>query len=92
MPKKYMDIFKKPITAGEVRQATIVIVRLNKVSSILLQRHMKIGFGKAATIIKLLEAAGVVTRQTDMTNRIVLLRNEATAINAALRQLNKGNK
>lgn len=92
MTKKYMDIFKKPITAGEVRQATIVIVRLNKVSSILLQRHMKIGFGKAATIIKLLEAAGVVSKQTDMTNRIVILRNEATAINAALRQLNKGNK
>lgn len=91
MTKKYMDIFKKPITADEVRHATIITVRLNKVSSILLQRQMKIGFGKAATIIKLLESAGVVTRQLDFNHRSVILRNEATAVNAALRQLRKGN-
>jgi len=89
--KIYTDVFKKPVTVDDVRTATAVIVRSNKVSPSLLQRQMKMGYGKSATIIRLLEDAGVVTEQSNTKPRSLIFKNEATAINAALRQLRKGN-
>lgn len=89
--KIYTDIFKKPVSKAHVEAAAIIVVRTNKVSPSMLQRSMKIGFGKAATIIRLLEDAGVVTEMTGKP-RSVILKSEAAAVNAALRQLRKGNE
>lgn len=89
--RKYVDIFKKPVSADEVRLAVQVVVTYNSASTILLQRQMKIGFGKAATLLKLLEDALVVTPQLGRP-RTIILRHQAAATNAALRQLRKGNQ
>lgn len=91
MPKKYVDIFKKPVSVDDVRLAVQVVVTNNNASPSLLQRQMRIGFGKAATLLKLLEDALVVTPQLGKP-RTVILRDQETATNAALRQLKKGNK
>lgn len=90
MPK-YTNIFKKPVTKAEVEGATILVVRAGNVSPSMLQRSMKIGFAKAATIIGLLEDAGVVSSAQGAAPRFVILKQEAAAVNAALRQLKKGN-
>ena len=89
--KAYTDIFKQPIKKDEVSLAVAVVVRNGQASPSLLQRQMKIGYGKAATLIKLLADVGVVS---DIANkpRMVVLKNEAQATNAALRQLKKGRK
>lgn len=91
MPRKYVDIFKKPVSVKEVRLAVQVVVTNNNASASLLQRSMKIGFGKAATLLKLMEDAQVITPNMG-TRRTVILRQQETATNAALRQLKKGNK
>jgi S-DNA-T family DNA segregation ATPase FtsK/SpoIIIE len=89
--KIYTDVFKKPVSAGDVRLATVAVVRSKSASASLLQRQLKIGYGKAATLLRLLEDAGVVTEMLDAKPRSVILQREDTAINAALRQLRKGN-
>lgn len=91
MPKKYTDIFKQPIKTDEIKLAVQVVVTKNSAAPSLLQRQMRIGFGKAATLIRLLEDAQVVTPGGAMP-RTVILRNQEQATNAALRQYNKGNK
>lgn len=89
--KLYTDVFKKPITAEELTLATRLVVKTNSASSFMLQRNMKMGYCKIATILRLLEDAGVVTESFGKP-RSVILKKEATAINAALRQLRKGNQ
>lgn len=89
--KKYTDIFKQPIKVDEVRLAVQVVVTKNSATSSLLQRQMRIGFGKAATLLKLLEDAQVVTPGGAMP-RTVILRDQEQATNAALRQFNRVNK
>lgn len=92
--KLYTDIFKKPVSVDDVRTATTIFVRTGIVTSEALRRHMRIGYGKASTIIRLLEDAGVITEifTEDTKPRKLILKNEAAAINAALRQLRKGNR
>lgn len=89
--KAYTDIFKKPLTVDEVRLAVQVVVGMNSASPSLLQRRMQIGFAKAGTLLRLLEDAKVVSPASDKP-RMVILRHDAAATNAALRQLRKGNK
>lgn len=89
--KAYTDIFKQPIKKDEVSLAVAVVVRSGKASPSLLQRQMKVGYGKAATLLKLMTDAGIVTSPSDKP-RVVVLKNEAQAVNAALRQLKKGRK
>lgn len=89
--KPYTDIFKQPITIDDVRLAVQVLVSMNSASPSLLQRRMKIGYGKAATILRLLEDARVVSAVTSKP-RVLILKHEAAATNAALRQLRKAKK
>lgn len=89
--KVYTDVFKKPLDKKEVVTAIMVIIMGKSVSASLLQRQMKIGYGKAATIIRLLEDAGVVSEQFDIKPRTILINRVDSATNAALRQLRKGN-
>lgn len=94
----YTDVFKNPISVDDVRTAALLVVRIGKASPSVLQRQMQVGYGKAAKLIKILEDAGVISeawsRRTTAksTYRSVILKNEDTAVNAALRQLKKGNK
>lgn len=87
--KAYKDLFGKKLNKQDVTQAVIHTVRTGKVSSFHLTRSMGIGFFKASRLIKLLADANVVTAEQD--NRRVLL-NEDAALNAAFRQLKKGNR
>lgn len=86
----YTDVFKKPLTRGDVRIATILVVTYNSASPSMLQRNMKIGYGKAASLIRLLADAGVVSDVIGAQPRAVILKSQDMAINAALRQLKKG--
>lgn len=92
--KIYTDAFKKPITQADVRTAVVIILQKKQADAFMLTRSIK-GFGpaKASTVIRLLEDAQVISEQfnSDTTPRVILLKNEDAAINAALRQLKKGN-
>lgn len=90
--KVYTDVFKKPLSVADVRTAASVIVQSKRPSMYTLQRRMGMGAGKAMVMIRLLEDAGVITELTKANpDRSVILKNEASAVNAALRQLKKGN-
>ena len=90
--KIYTDVFKKPLSVEDVRNATTVIIQSARPSVFTLQRKMGMGAGKAMVIVRLLEDAGVISELTKKkSDRVVILKKQETAINAALRQLRKGN-
>lgn len=91
MIKRYRDIFGTPLTKQDATQAVIVAVRTNNPYPANLQRQMRIGYGKALRLTKLLSDANVIT-PADSTPRQLILKNEEQAINATLRQLKKGKK
>lgn len=89
---KYVDIFKKPLKAEDVALACRTICQAKRrPSSSLLQRKLGWGYGKVLRMYELLEDAQVVGLQQRDATRTLILKNEETAINAALRQLKKGN-
>lgn len=87
--KIYTDVFRQPITKETVTQAVRWMLAENSTSPSLLQRKMRIGYAKAATILRLLEHAGVITKVSDVP-RTIVIRDLDMATNAALRQLKKG--
>ena len=89
--KAYTDIFNQPISKDDVRMAVAVTVRTGNPYPSNLQRRMKIGYGKAARLVKVLADAGV-TSDRNKSPRYVILKDEVQATNAALRQLKKGRK
>jgi hypothetical protein len=90
--KVYTDVFKKPLSVADVSTATAFIVKSKRPSMYTLQRTMGMGAGKAMSMVRLLEDAGVITQLTKATqDRTVILKSEPAAVNAALRQLRKGN-
>lgn len=91
MPRKYTDIFGKPLTTKDVIIAVKIVTKFNNPKPIHLSRTMKIGNGKATQIITLLQDAGVVSGPDTQIKR-VLLTDPDQATNAALRQLKKGKK
>lgn len=88
--KRYTDVFKKPLDKQEVATAIMVIIMGKTASPSALQRKMRIGYGKAATILQLLEDAGVVSK-VDGKPRSILINRVDSATNAAFRQLRKAN-
>lgn len=91
MVKRYRDIFGIPLTKQDAVQAVIAAVRTNNPYPANIQRQMRIGYGKALRLTKLLADAGVITPSTS-NPRTVILKNEEQAVNATLRQLKKGKK
>lgn len=90
--KLYTDIFKKPLTADDVTLAVRTIVQSKRrPTSSLLQRRLGWGYGKVLRVYELLEDAEVVSTQRSDATRTLILKTEAMAVNAALRQLRKGN-
>lgn len=89
---KYTDVFKKPLTSDDVALATRTICQAKRrPTSSLLQRRLGWGYGKVIRTMEVLEDAGVVGPQQRDATRTLILKNEEGAVNAALRQLRKGN-
>lgn len=88
MSSPYKDVFKEPISDKDVEFAVRIVITRNNASAAMLQRVMKIGYGKSATLLTILEKAKVVS--TKENGRSVIIKSLPTAINAALRQLNLG--
>lgn len=80
---------QKPLTKNEVRQAVLITLKDNYVDNISLSRKMRIGFGRADQLAKLMYAAGIIVDST-LRGTVVILKSEAAATNAALRHLKKG--
>lgn len=91
MKSAYKSLIKKPLTKAEVRQAVIITITTGYADSVSLSRKMQIGFGKASQLAKLMYDAGIIVDST-MRGTVVILKGEAQALNAAYRQLRKGNK
>lgn len=82
----------QPVSKDDVAQATRVIVRSGNVSPIVLSRAIKMPYSKAVRIIAMLEGARIVTPDVEGSGRRVIITNETTAVNAALRRFNQGKR
>lgn len=91
MKSAYKSLIKKPLTKTEVRQAVMVTLKTGYADAVILSRRLQIGFGKADQLAKLMYKAGIIVDST-MRGTVVILKDEAQATNAALRQLKKGKK
>ena len=57
-------------------QAVALVVREQKASTSFVQRHLKIGYNRAATIIEEMESAGIISSANHVGKREVLMNNE----------------
>ena len=78
------DLGGSPAAAGGVQptgeslydQAVALVVREQKASTSFVQRHLKIGYNRAATIIEEMESAGIISKANHVGKREVLLQND----------------
>lgn len=91
MKKLYVDLFKKPITKDDVQLVIQVLMQKGMVQPMTIQRSTKMGLAKVNVIIRLLEDADVISIPGLNGRRSIYLRDQKQAVNAALRQLRKGN-
>lgn len=89
--KAYTDILGKPLTADDVALAVRAICQFNTAATMNIARRTGLGYGKISRIMDVLETANVVSLTNSDNQRTILLRSEPAALNAALRQLRKGN-
>lgn len=90
--KPYRDVFGNPLTKQDVMLAVQTIIETKRATSSLFQRRLRWGYGKILRVYELLEDAGVVGLQRSDATRPIILKDQAQATNAALRQLRKGKK
>ena len=57
-------------------QAVALVVREQRASTSFVQRHLKIGYNRAATIIEEMESAGVISKANHAGKREVLIQND----------------
>lgn len=88
----YTDILGNKLNKSDVILAIQYSVARPTITPMLLHRSTHCGIGKAANLLRLLEDAKVLSEKADNGKRTVILRTEASALNAALRQLRKGKK
>lgn len=88
----YTDILGKPLEKSDIILAVRYSINRPTITPILLHRSIHCGIGKAANLLRLLEDAKVLSQKLENGKRSVILRTEASALNAALRQLRKGKK
>lgn len=89
--RQYTDVFGAMLTQNDVRLAVEIMSGRKSISPIALHRPTRWGMGKASNVLTLLCDAGVVTKVNAEGYRNVIIHDEQ-AVNAALRQLNKGRK
>lgn len=87
--KAYKAIFNQPITKKDVRLAVQVALTDTNADTLHLCRRMGIGYHKAVKLSKLIYDAGIMVDST-FRGTVVILKGEAQALNAAYRQLKKG--
>ena len=58
-------------------QAVALVIREQKASTSFVQRHLKIGYNRAATLIEEMEAAGIISGANHVGKRDVLVQNDA---------------
>ncbi len=90
----YTDAFGKPLNKDDVRLAVQATVMSSTVSTMSLNRSTRLGMVKVVNILRLLEAANIVSPAKDGKRQVIMrgFNNHAAAVNAALRQLKKGRK
>ena len=54
-------------------QAVALVVREQKASTTIVQRHLKIGYNRAATIIEEMESSGIISAANHVGKRDVLI-------------------
>lgn len=86
----YRDLFGRKLSKQDVVQAVIHTVRGNNPYPAFLSRNMGIGYFKATRLAKVLADANVASPMDSKDRRVLL--SEDAAVNAALRQLKKGNR
>ena len=57
-------------------QAVALVIREQKASTSFVQRHLKIGYNRAATIIEEMEKAGIISQANHVGKREVLIQND----------------
>jgi len=57
-------------------EAVALVVREQKASTSFVQRHLKIGYNRAATLIEEMESAGIISSANHVGKREVLIQNE----------------
>ena len=67
-----------PAPTGEslYDQAVALVVREQRASTSFVQRHLKIGYNRAATIIEEMESAGIISKANHAGKREVLIQND----------------
>lgn len=67
-----------PAATGEslYDQAVALVVREQRASTSFVQRHLKIGYNRAATIIEEMEGAGIISKANHAGKREVLIQND----------------
>ena len=67
-----------PAPSGEslYDQAVALVVREQRASTSFVQRHLKIGYNRAATIIEEMESAGIISKANHAGKREVLIQND----------------
>lgn len=85
----YADVFKKPLDKHEVANAVRAMVKAGNPTPSFFIRSFRFGVSKAMAMSRLLDDAGV-TSPMMRGRRTILLKDPEAAVNAALRQLKKG--
>ena len=57
-------------------QAVALVVREQRASTSFVQRHLRIGYNRAATLIEEMEAAGIISKSNHVGKREVLVSND----------------
>jgi S-DNA-T family DNA segregation ATPase FtsK/SpoIIIE len=57
-------------------QAVALVIREQKASTSFVQRHLKIGYNRAATLIEEMESAGIISSANHVGKRDVLISND----------------
>ena len=57
-------------------QAVALVIREQRASTSFVQRHLKIGYNRAATIIEEMEAAGIISKANHAGKREILIQND----------------
>lgn len=86
------QLFAPKLTKSDVELAVAAVIESDRPTMFYVTRRLGWGVNKASRALKLLESAGVITKAGDANGRRIILKSQAAATNAALRQLKRGKR